>query len=177
MPPSVDNDALNRCLISPKPDLNWTRPPKSRWRKILWRWRIWIEVTFVLSMLEPWEKIMLSTYPSTFQQLISSLSYSSIIRLLQPPAACRHHRLPSNTPSSPTQEDNVLLMGQQQRFTPRQFNLPALRVGGLASLVLPLGLLLQRAPVNSLFPSSYVALLGRRFMLCPSPASHIIYYL
>ncbi len=145
MPPSVDNDALNRCLIPPKPDLSWTRPPTSRWRKILWRWRMWVEVTFVLSMLEPWEKIMLSTYSPPFQRFISSPFYSSIICLLQPPSARRHHHLPSNTRSSHTQEDNVLLVGQQQRFTPRP---PALRVGGLASLMFPLGLFLQRRSIQ-----------------------------
>jgi hypothetical protein len=26
---------------------------------LLWRWRMWFESTFVLSMLEPWEKILI----------------------------------------------------------------------------------------------------------------------
>ncbi|KAK0455467.1 uncharacterized protein EV420DRAFT_571828 [Desarmillaria tabescens] len=45
----------------PKPDLTFTRPPKSKVALFFWRWRIWFESTFVLSMLEPWEKIMLLT--------------------------------------------------------------------------------------------------------------------
>jgi hypothetical protein len=49
-------------LPVPKPDLRATRrPPKdaSSFRVFLWRQRIWFESTFVLSMLEPWEKILL----------------------------------------------------------------------------------------------------------------------
>ncbi|KAI1792222.1 hypothetical protein LXA43DRAFT_349852 [Ganoderma leucocontextum] len=34
------------------------RPPRSLIGKFLWRWRIWVEVTFALSMLEPWEKFL-----------------------------------------------------------------------------------------------------------------------
>ncbi|KDQ10709.1 hypothetical protein BOTBODRAFT_84035, partial [Botryobasidium botryosum FD-172 SS1] len=34
-------------------------PPKaSRARTLLWRARIWVEATFALSMLEPWEKLL-----------------------------------------------------------------------------------------------------------------------
>ncbi|KAJ2928058.1 hypothetical protein H1R20_g9032, partial [Candolleomyces eurysporus] len=29
---------------------------------LVWRWRMWFESTFVLSMLEPWEKIMIVTF-------------------------------------------------------------------------------------------------------------------
>ncbi|KAK0213093.1 hypothetical protein DFS33DRAFT_1377554 [Desarmillaria ectypa] len=48
-------------LLPPKPDLTFTRPPKSKVALLFWRWRMWFESTFVLSMLEPWEKIMLLT--------------------------------------------------------------------------------------------------------------------
>ncbi|PBK73642.1 hypothetical protein ARMSODRAFT_952742 [Armillaria solidipes] len=48
-------------LLPPKPDLTFTRPPKSKVALFFWRWRMWFESTFVLSMLEPWEKIMLLT--------------------------------------------------------------------------------------------------------------------
>ncbi|KIL62830.1 hypothetical protein M378DRAFT_47202, partial [Amanita muscaria Koide BX008] len=55
---------------SPKPDLSWTQSPsKSGLRRYLWRWRVWIEATFVLSMLEPWEKIMLVSF-FTFLNLL-----------------------------------------------------------------------------------------------------------
>ncbi|KAF8880552.1 hypothetical protein BD779DRAFT_1446183, partial [Infundibulicybe gibba] len=37
------------------------RPPKSQVGRFLWRKRMWFESTFVLSMLEPWEKILLIT--------------------------------------------------------------------------------------------------------------------
>ncbi|RDX49173.1 hypothetical protein OH76DRAFT_1312347, partial [Lentinus brumalis] len=34
------------------------RPPRSLIGEFLWRRRVWIEVTFALSMLEPWEKFL-----------------------------------------------------------------------------------------------------------------------
>lgn len=34
------------------------RPPRSFIGKFLWRRRVWVEVTFALSMLEPWEKFL-----------------------------------------------------------------------------------------------------------------------
>ncbi|KAK0437815.1 uncharacterized protein ARMOST_12620 [Armillaria ostoyae] len=46
-------------LPPPKPDLSFTRPPESPAAQYLWRWRMWFEATFVLSMLEPWEKVLL----------------------------------------------------------------------------------------------------------------------
>ncbi|RPD56569.1 hypothetical protein L227DRAFT_465544, partial [Lentinus tigrinus ALCF2SS1-6] len=33
-------------------------PPRSVVGKFLWRRRVWVEVTFALSMLEPWEKFL-----------------------------------------------------------------------------------------------------------------------
>ncbi|KAG2004705.1 hypothetical protein CC2G_003232 [Coprinopsis cinerea AmutBmut pab1-1] len=44
-----------------KPDHAFTRKPSSKIGIFFWRWRMWIEATFVLSMLEPWEKILLWT--------------------------------------------------------------------------------------------------------------------
>ena len=37
------------------------RPPESSLGAYLWRKRLWFESTFALSMLQPWEKIMLRT--------------------------------------------------------------------------------------------------------------------
>ncbi|KII85326.1 hypothetical protein PLICRDRAFT_144982 [Plicaturopsis crispa FD-325 SS-3] len=37
------------------------RPPNSRVGAFLWRRRMWFESTFALSMLEPWEKLLLIT--------------------------------------------------------------------------------------------------------------------
>ena len=34
------------------------RPPRSLLGRFLWRQRLWVEVTFALSMLEPWEKFL-----------------------------------------------------------------------------------------------------------------------
>ena len=34
------------------------RPPRSLIGTFLWRRRVWVEVTFALSMLEPWEKFL-----------------------------------------------------------------------------------------------------------------------
>ncbi|KAF9007740.1 hypothetical protein BDZ89DRAFT_917749, partial [Hymenopellis radicata] len=48
-------------LPPPRPDLSFARPPKSPVALFFWRWRMWFESTFVLSMLEPWEKILLLT--------------------------------------------------------------------------------------------------------------------
>ena len=38
------------------------RPPRSLLGKFFWRQRVWVEVTFALSMLEPWEKFLVSEY-------------------------------------------------------------------------------------------------------------------
>nr|GAT58893.1 predicted protein [Mycena chlorophos] len=44
-----------------KPNHDFTRKPDGAVAEFLWRRRMWFETTFVLSMLEPWEKIMLLT--------------------------------------------------------------------------------------------------------------------
>ncbi|KAH0579051.1 hypothetical protein H2248_003210 [Termitomyces sp. 'cryptogamus'] len=49
------------ALPKPKPDLTATRKPQSPIAIFFWRRRIWFESTFVSSMLEPWEKILLLT--------------------------------------------------------------------------------------------------------------------
>ncbi|KAH9916735.1 uncharacterized protein BXZ73DRAFT_53579 [Epithele typhae] len=40
------------------------RPPRSFIGKFFWRRRVWVEVTFALSMMEPWEKavVLVVTY-------------------------------------------------------------------------------------------------------------------
>jgi len=37
------------------------RPPKSALGAFLWRRKMWVEATFALSMLEPWEKLLVVT--------------------------------------------------------------------------------------------------------------------
>ncbi|KAF6752824.1 hypothetical protein DFP72DRAFT_1046979 [Ephemerocybe angulata] len=44
-----------------KPNHEFTRKPSGTLARYVWKWRMWFEATFVLSMLEPWEKIMLVT--------------------------------------------------------------------------------------------------------------------
>ena len=34
------------------------KPPKNPIAAYIWRWRLWGEVTFALSMLQPWEKLL-----------------------------------------------------------------------------------------------------------------------
>ncbi|KAH6904216.1 hypothetical protein BKA70DRAFT_540820 [Coprinopsis sp. MPI-PUGE-AT-0042] len=47
------------ALPPPRPNHDFTRKPSSKAGQFFWRWRMWVESTFVLSMLEPWEKLML----------------------------------------------------------------------------------------------------------------------
>jgi hypothetical protein len=44
--------------------------PKSRVAEFFWRRKIWFEATFVFSMLEPWEKILLRPYFSCVDCLL-----------------------------------------------------------------------------------------------------------
>ena len=41
------------------------RPPESSLGAFLWRRRLWFETTFALSMLQPWEKLVLREYSSS----------------------------------------------------------------------------------------------------------------
>ncbi|KAJ7901618.1 hypothetical protein B0H13DRAFT_2335891 [Mycena leptocephala] len=55
-----------------KPDHSHTRRPTSKLGVFLWRRRMWFESTFVLSMLEPWEKILLITIFAVLFLLVCS---------------------------------------------------------------------------------------------------------
>ncbi|KAJ7220523.1 hypothetical protein GGX14DRAFT_325847, partial [Mycena pura] len=59
-------------LPPPKPDHTYTRRPNTKLGVFLWRRRMWIESTFVLSMLEPWEKILLLTIFAVLFVLVGS---------------------------------------------------------------------------------------------------------
>ncbi|PBK73645.1 hypothetical protein ARMSODRAFT_930825 [Armillaria solidipes] len=50
---------VKQGLPPPKPDFSFARPPKSKVAFFFWRWRIWFEATFALTVLEPWEKTVL----------------------------------------------------------------------------------------------------------------------
>lgn len=38
------------------------RPPRSKLAAFLWRRRLWVETTFALSMMQPWEKVVVGAY-------------------------------------------------------------------------------------------------------------------
>ncbi|KAK7438031.1 hypothetical protein VKT23_018199 [Stygiomarasmius scandens] len=46
--------------IKPRPDYRETRPPKSNssWAYTLWRINMWINCTFGLTVMEPWERFL-----------------------------------------------------------------------------------------------------------------------
>ncbi|GJE93995.1 hypothetical protein PsYK624_101630 [Phanerochaete sordida] len=48
------------------------RPPKSRVGAFLWRRRMWLETTMGLSVLEPWEKLMICASLVSFPDILSS---------------------------------------------------------------------------------------------------------
>lgn len=48
------------------------RPPESSLGAYLWRKRLWFETTFALSMLQPWEKVLLLTVWSTLLILLAT---------------------------------------------------------------------------------------------------------
>ena len=60
------------------------RPPRSLVGKFLWRRRVWVEVTFALSMLEPWEKFLVCECSS-----LLSPQYCSLVSLFPTFAAPR----------------------------------------------------------------------------------------
>ncbi|EDQ99856.1 uncharacterized protein LACBIDRAFT_315191 [Laccaria bicolor S238N-H82] len=62
------------CLPTPRPDHRSTRRPSSKLGVFLWRRRMWFESTFVLSMLEPWEKfLMLTIFTVLFILVVTGL--------------------------------------------------------------------------------------------------------
>ena len=42
-----------------RPDMSGLRPPNSPVARFFWEWKIWVDGTFVNSMLEPWETCVL----------------------------------------------------------------------------------------------------------------------
>ncbi|KAF8634759.1 hypothetical protein AX15_000722 [Amanita polypyramis BW_CC] len=49
-------------LPRPRPDRSYaSNPPKSRIGYFLWRRRLWFESTFGLTVMEPWEKMLMMT--------------------------------------------------------------------------------------------------------------------
>ena len=57
-----DDDDRAAYLLSPELKLDY-KPPHSALRLFFWRWRMWFECTFALSMFEGWEKILVGAFP------------------------------------------------------------------------------------------------------------------
>lgn len=55
---------------------------------MLWRWKIWVEGTFIFSMLEPWEKILIA---SIFLVLLS-LIFMALFKYLPQHLIVMHRR-------------------------------------------------------------------------------------
>jgi hypothetical protein len=106
------------CLPTPRPDHRSTRRPSSKLGVFLWRRRMWFESTFVLSMLEPWEKFLMCS--------LSSLKVNSV-RADHPPLSSNdiHHPLrprrhgpiqvPPPSPRHHAREGDVLPVGPRGR--------------------------------------------------------------
>ncbi|KAH9960642.1 hypothetical protein BC827DRAFT_1207054 [Russula dissimulans] len=58
-----NNDDRGAYLLSPELSLDY-KLPQSDLRYFFWRWRMWFESTFALSMFEGWEKILVGASPS-----------------------------------------------------------------------------------------------------------------
>ncbi|EMD32458.1 hypothetical protein CERSUDRAFT_118793 [Gelatoporia subvermispora B] len=52
------------------------RPPRSAPGALLWRKRVWLEATFGLSLLEPWEKVLMLTIICTLLTLVLTGLYT-----------------------------------------------------------------------------------------------------
>ena len=51
-------------LPRPRPDRSYaSNPPKSKLGYFLWRRRMWFESTFALTVMEPWEKVVMRKLP------------------------------------------------------------------------------------------------------------------
>ncbi|KAI0354047.1 hypothetical protein OH77DRAFT_1457071 [Trametes cingulata] len=65
------------------------RPPKNRVGAFLWRWRLWIETTIGLSLLEPWEKILVLT----IIYLLLTLVFTGLYKFVPQQAPLVYRRL------------------------------------------------------------------------------------
>ncbi|KZT06642.1 uncharacterized protein LAESUDRAFT_653110 [Laetiporus sulphureus 93-53] len=51
------------------------RPPRSALGAFVWRRRMWLETTFALSMMEPWEKVLVACFFWTLFALLTAGIY------------------------------------------------------------------------------------------------------
>ncbi|KAI9450583.1 hypothetical protein F5148DRAFT_945309, partial [Russula earlei] len=63
------NDESGAALLNADLSLDY-KPPRSASRHFFWRWRMWFETTFALSMFEGWEKIFVLTLMAIFWGLV-----------------------------------------------------------------------------------------------------------
>ena len=73
-----------------------------------WRWKMWIDSTFVLGMLEPWENFLVGKYLLSLPCAIMIDRLLSPLSRVLPPrhwlAGSRYYSLPTSPPSVPVQE-------------------------------------------------------------------------
>lgn len=96
------------------------RAPKSAFGTLIWKWRLWIEVTFALSMLQPWEKVLVGTYnPShlNFNSNLISFSlrdiYSHHLKCCFLAVPCRIDPLFPTSFGIPSGQNGVLPLGSR----------------------------------------------------------------
>ncbi|EDR12997.1 uncharacterized protein LACBIDRAFT_245790 [Laccaria bicolor S238N-H82] len=62
-------------LPTPRPDhKRYTNPPPTKLGVFFWRWRVWFEATFALTVMEPWEQsVALAIYLVVFVLILMYL--------------------------------------------------------------------------------------------------------
>ncbi|EIW56057.1 uncharacterized protein TRAVEDRAFT_60089 [Trametes versicolor FP-101664 SS1] len=65
------------------------RPPKNAVGAFLWRWRFWLETTWGLSLLEPWEKILVLA----FFYLLLVFVFTGVYKIMPQELPLLHGRL------------------------------------------------------------------------------------
>jgi len=105
-------------LPARKPNHSFARKPKSPLQQFFWRRRMWFESTFVFSMLEPWEKVMLCTsfFVSSSNMTMLSAFYGSDYHYSGSPiAGDRSHQVHASPHSCHAQSCKVLPVGPGRR--------------------------------------------------------------
>jgi len=105
-------------LPARKPNHSFARKPKSPLQQFFWRRRMWFESTFVFSMLEPWEKVMLcmSFFVSPSNTTMLSAFYGSDHHHSGSPiAGDRSHQVHASPHSCHAQSCKVLPVGPGRR--------------------------------------------------------------
>jgi hypothetical protein len=81
-------------LPTPRPDhKRYTKRPTTKLGVFLWRWRVWFEATFALTVMEPWEQSVARQYGSlSFVSLVDTMVlFSRRVTTLRCARAFFHH--------------------------------------------------------------------------------------